>query len=752
VPARSVAQRRDGAFVMSGTWQPDSGGPTAGNDTFTGTGGDDSPAVALAGNDLLLGLGGADVLGGGFGRDTLDGGDGNDRLDGGDDNDRLTGGSGNDTATGGLGDDVLEGGDGNDVLRGGPGKSVADLRSVIQANGGGYTVLASQASTDTGVNFRATILGAFDGNGSGQNDGSVLRFRNNTDNDGVLTLRTTGQGGTTVISTPIPARTEMFIYVPAGTEVVGNTVPNQQHIATIDAPPGGATEFSTPIGTNNNAAWGGLGADEAGRDTIAGGEGDDSLLGDGGNDSLTGDAGSDTVEGGAGADTLRGGAEADSLAGGAGNDSLDGGEGEDTLSGGTGADRLDGGAGGNTLSYAGSAAGVTIDLAAATVAGGDATGDTVANFANAVGSSGNDLILGSSGANRIEGGGGDDTIAGAAGDDSLSGGVGDDLLDYAAAPAGVALDLDAGTADAGADGTDIVAEFERIRLTGFADSVVAGPGAQDIDLGAGDDVYAWATGDGNDTIRLGTGTDTLALEGWTGGTSNPWSTVDGGGGATLFDRGADRLTVFGFDPALDSVTCFAHGTLIATAAGEVPVEAMRAGDLVLRMDGSVRLDPVIWVGRCHVRLDRLRDRRSAAPVVIRAGALGPGMPVRDLRVSPEHALLLDGALVPARLLLDGRGIVQETWRTEVDYVHLELAGHGLVVSDGAVSESYFDDGNRHLFGNATLATPFLDFGARRTGGDYARRACAPVLAEGSTRLLALRERLARNRPGVCDVA
>ena len=76
------------------------------------------------------------------------------------------------------------------------------------------------------------------------------------------------------------------------------------------------------------------------------------------------------------------------------------------------------------------------------------------------------------------------------------------------------------------------------------------------------------------------------------------------------------------------------------------------------------------------------------------------------------------------------------------YYHVELAGHGLVVSEGAVTESYLDDGNRHLFDNAKVAALVVDFEARRGNGRYAAAACAPVLAEGDAALDVIRARLA----------
>ena len=279
------------------------------------------------------------------------------------------------------------------------------------------------------------------------------------------------------------------------------------------------------------------------------------------------------------------------------------------------------------------------------------------------------------------------------------------------------------------------------------DTFVSGAGNDSVDLGGGNDRLRWDDGDGDDTINLGPGNDTLDLQGWTGSADDPWNTLAGAGGATLFVNGTtggdgpDTLTVFGFDPLNDAVTCFAEGTRIATARGEVPVEALRAGDLVVTAHGDAPLQPLVWVGRTRVDLSRQRDRTKAAPVLIRAGALADGVPFRDLRVSPEHAVFLDGRLVPARLLVNGATIVQEVWRREVTYLHIELERHGLVVSDGAVTETYFDDGNRHLFDNAKVAALVVDFAAMRGNGRYADAACAPVLEEGAPALERIRARL-----------
>ena len=123
-----------------------------------------------------------------------------------------------------------------------------------------------------------------------------------------------------------------------------------------------------------------------------------------------------------------------------GNDTLAGGTADDALVGGTGADSLDGGAGNDTASYAGSGAGVNVDLGAGTASGGDAAGDTLTNIENLIGSDHDDTLTGDSGDNVLEGGGGNDTLTGGAGNDmfvfapgdgdnSVSGGVAGDWTD-----------------------------------------------------------------------------------------------------------------------------------------------------------------------------------------------------------------------------------------------------------------------------------------------------------------------------------
>ncbi len=208
---------------------------------------------------------------------------------------------------------------------------------------------------------------------------------------------------------------------------------------------------------------------------IHGGDGNDALIGDGGDDILHGEAGNDELFGDEGNDTLFGGEGDDRLEGGEGADILDGGDGFDTVSydeddadlrvdlstgvssdgdtlisiegvlggygddeligddrdnhlsgsygddlirGGAGADTLFGGGGIDTVSYAGSSAGVTVNLSNNTASGGDAEGDVISEFENILGSSFDDVLTGNAGGNVLDGGAGADRMGGGAGDDT----------------------------------------------------------------------------------------------------------------------------------------------------------------------------------------------------------------------------------------------------------------------------------------------------------------------------------------------
>lgn len=139
---------------------------------------------------------------------------------------------------------------------------------------------------------------------------------------------------------------------------------------------------------------------------------------------------------------------------------------------------------------------------------------------------------------------------------------------------------------------------------------------------------------------------------------------------------------------VNTVPCFVAGTMILTPSGEVAVETLVPGDLVVTNDRGPQ--PLRWIGRRIVAAEG-----AMAPIRIRAGTFGPH---RDLRVSPQHRILLRDTmaellfgdpevLIAAKHLVDGVSVVVEPGG-EVEYVHLLFDRHEVLWSEGLETESF----------------------------------------------------------------
>ncbi|QLH38295.1 MAG: Hint domain-containing protein [Defluviicoccus sp.] len=147
----------------------------------------------------------------------------------------------------------------------------------------------------------------------------------------------------------------------------------------------------------------------------------------------------------------------------------------------------------------------------------------------------------------------------------------------------------------------------------------------------------------------------------------------------------------------DAPGCLLEGTLVQTHDGERLVENLRAGDLVITADGTTA--PIRWIG--HTQTNRHQpDPLSILPIRIRAGALGENLPARDLLLSPDHAVFIDGTLVQAGALVNGRSVVRE-WNApkSFNYYHVELEAHALILAEGAPVETFVDNVDRMSFDN-----------------------------------------------------
>tara|TARA_B100001059_G_scaffold235027_1_gene279354 strand:- start:924 stop:1721 length:798 start_codon:yes stop_codon:yes gene_type:complete len=137
--------------------------------------------------------------------------------------------------------------------------------------------------------------------------------------------------------------------------------------------------------------------------------------------------------------------------------------------------------------------------------------------------------------------------------------------------------------------------------------------------------------------------------------------------------------------------CFTAGTLIQTARGEQPIETLKVGDRVITLDGGSQI--LRWIGQ-----RRMNVSPASAPIRILAGALGEGVPEREVRVSPLHRVLVrsakaqllfgqDEVLVAAKFLVNDTNILRDHSARVVDYVHLMFDDHALVYTEGLLSES-----------------------------------------------------------------
>ena len=165
-----------------------------------------------------------------------------------------------------------------------------------------------------------------------------------------------------------------------------------------------------------------------------------------------------------------------------------------------------------------------------------------------------------------------------------------------------------------------------------------------------------------------------------------------------FSGGTFTVTSGGVITTNETLPCFLHDTAMRTEHGDIAVQYLVVGDMVETLSGAFR--PIRWIGRRGLDLTRHPEPQTAYPIRIRAGALADGVPSRDLLVSPDHALLLDGVLIPARLLINGSSIVRDAKRQNVIYYHIELDSHDILLAEGAAAESYLDTGNRGIFERA----------------------------------------------------
>jgi len=727
----------------------------AGNDVLFGNDGNDTISGG-AGDDVAYGGAGDDVVSGGAGDDVIygDGPDAGDWAGGGVDPVTLSFdnvATGSETAsspnTAQAGDSVVY--ENVAVLADG---TVVDARLVlVETSNSDLTVdLASHESYEILLNgtndasmegetatFRLEFYNQATGESVELNPGIV--FHDLDTNHGTETLTINDPS---LVNVGVPADSSLDVNYDGTTLLASGTEDNpdpsdlDSQISTLFGTTSSVTFTLGTRGINSGIGFGGIGDQDFdylaadGDDVLDGGEGDDTIYGGGGDDTITGGAGSDTVSGGdgddvidtsgpnstgtdampdlgypglyqadadpdddkdvvyggAGNDTITTGDDADIIFGGAGDDTIDGGidadtidggDGDDVIVGGEGSDIIDGGAGDDTI-YGGLDPSFPDAINIPDDGSGPYGSDLVPDNGMDVihGGEGNDTIYGAddddtlfgdAGDDYIDGGIDDDTLYGGAGDDTLVGGQGDDTLD-------------------GGAGGDIF-------VGGVGNDTMSGGDDRDVFTGitAGDVVRGGEGGDDFDVLDLtGSRPD--------GGTIRVYhdDTNPENGHVDFRDSTGAVIGSMQFSEIESVVPCFTPGSLIATPKGERLVEDLQVGDKIITRDNGIQ--EICWVGEKYLNWRTLAASPHLSPILIKKGALGNGLPERDMMVSPNHRMLVANektalyfeereVLAAAKHLVDHRGILQAEVMT-ARYLHFMFDKHQVVLADGAWTESF----------------------------------------------------------------
>ena len=432
---------------------------------------------------------------------------------------------------------------------------------------------------------------------------------------------------------------------------------------------------------------------------IDGTENDDTITPTSGpNNTPYADGDGDNVDGGDGTD--------DYIDAKGGNDIVDGGQGNDIIHGGTGNDILNGGVGDDTLD----------------------------------GGSGNDLLRGDTGNDSLKGGDGQDDLQGGDGDDSLDGGDGNDVLDGGTG-------ADTLTGGAGRD------EFK----------VEAGDTVTDFDIEEDkidlDDIYNF---------------DTLAL--WNAeNPNNSFSTplqwlksdqADGDGLAGLNQNGVpiNLMNDGAFINASDltqtntGVVCYGAKTRIETIDGLVEIDRLQPGDLV--KTGGNGHHPIRWIRGRTIFHAELQAHPNLVPVRIKAGAMGKGLPKRDLIISQHHRMIVSSDLssaetgskeifIAAKDLIGVPGIEIAIDLTEITYWHFICDQHQVVFAEGAASESLYTGPEAlKMLGAEARAEIYQIFPELRDAPPhYAPKPARPILTQAESKSLIFQHY--RSRTALC---
>jgi Ca2+-binding RTX toxin-like protein/GH24 family phage-related lysozyme (muramidase) len=532
----------------------------------------------------------------------------NDTLIGNSTVNNLNGGLGNDLLIGGAGADIIDGGDGNDTVSyvgSSTAVNVSLLRSTAQSGGDAAGDILSNIENIVGSAYNDTLTG---NSGANVIDGGA---GNDTINGGLGNDTVTGGTGANIFVINKDAGSSDII-TDFSTSVVGEYISLQG--------------FTTPVDFAH------LNISQSGSNTIITLENSQTVtLQNVLKNSLTManiGAASSVITGTSGNDVLNGTVGDDIINGLAGNDTISGGAGDDLIDGGAGVDAIDGGDGVDTVSYASSSLVVNVNLGITTSQGWGASGETIKNVENLIGSafndylyannsgstihggdgndriyggSGNDILYGDAGNDTFYAGDGDDTIYGGDGNDAiysqggnnlLIGGAGADALNgftgvatasYAASASGVNINLTTNVNSGGDAQGDSIAGVPSIIGSAFDDTIIGDGFSNNLYGGAGNDLLA-GMGYGGNRLDGGEGIDTVSYASSAAVSVNlAITTAQGWGASGDIIVNVENLIGSAF---ADALSASAGGSTISGGAGNDTITGKAGNDILYGNEGN----------------------------------------------------------------------------------------------------------------------------------------------------------------------
>jgi Hint domain len=148
------------------------------------------------------------------------------------------------------------------------------------------------------------------------------------------------------------------------------------------------------------------------------------------------------------------------------------------------------------------------------------------------------------------------------------------------------------------------------------------------------------------------------------------------------------------------LSCLLKGTMISTPSGERLVQELQIGDEVLTLSGR---KPIKWIGYNKFTKEEGKAwQDDVMPIRLARFAIDGHAPHRDLYLSPSHYVFLNEVLIQVQYLINETSVAQHMPpdMSAIEYYHIDLGTHEVVYAEGALVDSYFDDGsNRENFSN-----------------------------------------------------